>query len=197
MQWILIKTWVGREEELAEEIKRILPPYCYQECFVIYQERIWRKQQRNIIHREKLFPGYVFLTCDSGAWLSGEISDRLSMTTSFLCKDATVFPMIEEDAAFLKKLSGDEHSVKLSYVLKDDKGNVCRLSEPLCICQGEIERIQFKKRYAMVRRKLWGEEQVIVLGIVLKEDAGQKLLPEEDKEIWKDFLMEDLTKEMA
>ena len=49
----------------------------------------------------------------------------------------------------------------------------------------------------MVRRKLWGEEQVIVLGIVLKEDAGQKLLPEEDKEIWKDFLMEDLTKEMA
>ena len=34
----------------------------------------------------------------------------------------------------------------------------------------KIERIQLKKRYAMVRHKLWGEERAIVLGIMLKED---------------------------
>ena len=40
---------------------------------------------------------------------------------------------------------------------------------------GQVERYQFKKRYAMVRHRLWGEERTFVLGIVLNEDGGQKL----------------------
>ena len=31
-----------------------------------------------------------------------------------------------------------------------------------------------KKRYAMVRHRLWGEERTFVLGIVLNEDGGEK-----------------------
>ena len=43
------------------------------------------------------------------------------------------------------------------------------------VFQGEIERIQWKKRYAMVHHKLWGEEKVFVLGIVLNEDMESKV----------------------
>ena len=53
--WYLLKTWAGREEELVKEVQRILPPQMYEECFVIRQERIWRKQQKSIVHLESLF----------------------------------------------------------------------------------------------------------------------------------------------
>lgn len=63
MQWYLLKTWIGREEEVAGEIRRNVPNDLYNECFVIYQERIWRKQQRSTVQLKSVFPGCIFLTC--------------------------------------------------------------------------------------------------------------------------------------
>lgn len=182
MAWYLLKTWPGREEELIKEIRRAVPPGMYQECFVITQERIWRKQQKSIVHMEPLFPGYVFLTC-KGRAVFGDAAGK-GKCSSFLkqlgqvpalamrmeCGGLTFFPVTEEDAGFLAAISGKDHVVRLSYVEKNGKGEVSRVSEPLKACQGKVERYQFKKRYAMVRHKLWGEEQAIVLGILLKED---------------------------
>ena len=73
MQWYLIKTWAGREEELVKKIRRTIPKQRFCECFVIYQERIWRKQQKSIVHVEPLFPGCVFLT---GTFVRGQGEER-------------------------------------------------------------------------------------------------------------------------
>lgn len=194
VQWYLLKTWVGKEEELAEEIRSTLPKNEYKECFVIYQERIWRKQQKSIVHVEPLFPGCVFLTCEQsreqdmkttgkkqavplpyGALGAGMIRSLRNEWFETIGKygNLEVLPVMKEDAQFLESLSGKEHLVKLSYVQKDEEGKISRLSEPLKGCQGQIERFQFKKRYAMVRHKLWGEEQVLVLGILLQEDENR------------------------
>lgn len=173
MGWYLMKTWVGKEEELIKEIRREVPAYLYQECFIIRQERIWRKQQKSIIHTEPLFPGCVFLTCknrENQKSLVSRMEQIPAIARLISCGCLTFFPMIEEDAQFLERISGQAHTVKLSYVFKNEQGNICTLSEPLKLCQGQIERMQFKKRYAMVRHRLWGEERVMVLGIVLKED---------------------------
>ncbi len=198
--WYLLKTWAGREEELVKEVQRILPPQMYEECFVIRQERIWRKQQKSIVHLESLFPGCVFLTCremeekseiDVGEGLETletvaerrQVLQRLVLhhLEKFLADsrtmaggEAAILPMTREDGQFLKKISGDEHVVRLSYVQKDEEGNICKLSEPLKVFQGQVERFQLKKRYAMVRHRLWGEERTFVLGIVLNEDGGEK-----------------------
>ena len=204
VQWYLLKTWAGREEELVREVQKIVPPQMYEECFVIWQERIWRKQQKSIVHMEPLFPGCVFLTCrereagTEGKDLPGNedaagykaIAGNKAVTENglflpFLEKIPaaaqmmaggifTIFPMTGEDGQFLEKISGDEHVVRLSYVQKDEEGNICKLSEPLKVFQGQVERFQLKKRYAMVRHRLWGEERTFVLGIVLNEDGGEK-----------------------
>lgn len=202
VQWYLLKTWAGREEELVQEIRRTVPGHMYKECFVIYQERIWRKQQKSIVHVEPLFPGCVFLTCES-CGLSLKDSCMQYGSNKETLKDSCMpscnveesrrqkaeqvaaeaegilwgrrwnfLPLMQEDARFLEELSGRDHRVKLSYVQKDEEGKISRLSEPLKGCQGQIERFQFKKRYAMVRHKLWGEEQVLVLGILLQEDEN-------------------------
>lgn len=204
VQWYLLKTWAGREEELVREVQKIVPPQMYEECFVIWQERIWRKQQKSIVHMEPLFPGCVFLTCrereagTEGKDLPGNedaagykaIAGNKAMKENglflpFLEKIPaaaqmmdggifTIFPMTGEDGQFLEKISGNEHVVRLSYVQKDEEGNICKLSEPLKVFQGQVERFQLKKRYAMVRHRLWGEERTFVLGIVLNEDGGEK-----------------------
>ena len=179
MQWYLLKTWIGREEEVAGEIRRNVPNDLYNECFVIYQERIWRKQQRSIVHVEPLFPGSVFLTCQETGSLFIRFEQIPAIAGLMACGSLTILPMMKEDGEFLEKISGENHIVKLSYVLKDEQGQICRISEPLRTCRGQIERYQFKKRYAMVRHRLWGEDQAIVLGIILKEDAERKLLYED------------------
>lgn len=198
VQWYLLKTWAGKEEELVREVQKIVPPQMYEECFVIWQERIWRKQQKSIVHMEPLFPGCVFLTCremeagggskvlpgNEAAAGNKAVTENRSLLQSLekipaaaqmmACGAFTILPMTGEDGQFLERISGDEHVVRLSYVQKDEEGNICKLSEPLKVFQGQVERYQLKKRYAMVRHRLWGEERTFVLGIVLKEDGGEK-----------------------
>ena len=183
MKWYLLKTWPGKEEELVKEIWRTVPSHLYEECFVIYQERIWRKQQKSI-HVEPMWTGCVFLTCEESraAQRADDIFCILAQSASVarLMSDGelSVLPMMKEDGDFLSRISGKEHLVKLSYVLKNENGQIRGISGPLQGCSGKIERYQFKKRYAMVRHTLWGKEQAIVLGIILKEDRGRILLYE-------------------
>lgn len=179
MLWYLLKTWIGKEEELVNEIHRTVPPSMYHECFVIYQERVWRRHQRSVVHVESLFPGYVFLTCKEKGSSFHDFEKIPDIARLISCESLTIMPMMKEDGEFLAKISGKDHIVRLSFVLKDEWGQVCKISEPLEVCRNYIERYQFKKRYVMVRYRLWGEDQMIVLGIILKEDAERKLLYED------------------
>ena len=176
MLWYLLKTWAGREEELVKVIHKTIPSYQYKECFVIYQERIWRRQQRSIVHRERLFPGCVFLTCeDSGKedFLPRCPEKNPDIGNRMAWGNIAILPMMSKDGEFLEKISGTDHVVRLSYVQKEEGGEIALVSGPLKKCAGQMERIQLKKRYAVVRCRLWGEEQAIVLGIMLREDKGR------------------------
>lgn len=179
MLWYLLKTWVGKEKALVNEIIRMVPSSMYHECFVIYQERIWRKQQRSVVHVEPLFPGSVFLTCEGTSFPINRFEQVSAIAKLVASGGLTIFPMMREDGEFLEKISGEDHMVRLSYVLKDEQGQICRISEPLQTCRGQIEKYQFKKRYAMIRHRLWGEDRVIAMGIILKEDADRKFLYED------------------
>ena len=137
MSWYLLKTWVGREEQVAEEIRRSVPSYMYKDCFVIYQERIWRKRQESVVHVERLFPGCAFLVCEETDSFENKHSffTQLKRTSAIAelmaCGDLTIFPMIEEDVDFLSRISGESHIVRLSYVLKDEDGKIRKMSDPL------------------------------------------------------------------
>lgn len=171
MKWYLLKTWVGKEEDLVKEIRNRIPSSMYEECFVIYQERVWRKQQKSVIHVESLFPGCVFLTCQETEPLFRSLK-RIPVVTKLMgTRDLEILPLRQEDVDFLVQISGKNHIVKLSYVVKDDQGQIYKISDPLKACLDQIERYLFKKRYVMVRHRLWGEDKAIVMGIILKEDA--------------------------
>ena len=112
MKWYLLKTWEGKEEELVREIRSSVPPSLYEECFVIYQERIWRRKQRSIVHVENLFPGCVFLTCRERCCF-----ERTEKTDSLF----SILPMMEEDVNFLEKISGEESEWQKRQQLRPQK----------------------------------------------------------------------------
>jgi len=179
MVWYLFKTWEGREEELVKEIRRTVPPYLYHEAFVIYNERIWRHQGRSIIHSEPLFKGCVFVTCDKTEPFFRRLEQVPAMSRLMAVGDFTVFPLLVEDAEFLEQISGEDHVVRFSYVLKEDiDESVYRISGPLEKCLTDTDSIEFRKRFVKLRRKLWGKEAVIALGIVLNEDVEQGIVYE-------------------
>lgn len=183
MQWYLLKTWTGREEELVKEIRRTMPAYMYENVFVIYTERIWRRQGRSIVHTEPLFHGCAFLTCrePGPVWHRLERVPFLSqwMAAGYL----SVYPLMERDAEFLQRIAGDEHLMRLSYVLRErndlngtEGTDRYRVSGPLEYCLEDIDNIEFRKRFVKLHKRLWGEDMVIAMGIVLNEDMEQGMV---------------------
>lgn len=187
MVWYLIRTWAGREEEMAEEIRRIVPDSMYEECFVIGQERIWRRQQQSVVHVESMFPGCVFLVSKKTIPFLRQKKTASVMGRGVVWGDLTFLPLMREDVDFLLKISGRDHVARLSYVGKDDQGQICQMAGPLVSCREQVERYQFKKRYALVRHRFLGEVRGIVFGIMLKEDLNQKLLYDNREE--KDLIL--------
>ena len=61
MLWYVLQTRTGEEEKLTGLIRRMVPRELYKECFVVYQEQLWRRQQKNFVHVKRAFPGYVFI----------------------------------------------------------------------------------------------------------------------------------------
>ena len=191
MQWYLLKTWTGREEELVKEIRRTVPSYMYEDVFVIYTERIWRRQGRSIVHSEPLFHGCAFLTCRDSEPIWRRMGQVPFLAQWMAAGYLTVYPLMEKDAEFLQQISGDEHVMRLSYVLRERdeltdessdryemRGNTYRVSGPLEYCLENIDSIEFRKRFVKLHKRLWGENMVIAMGIVLNEDMEQGLVYE-------------------
>lgn len=183
MQCYLLKTWTGGEEDLVKEIRRTVPSYMYEDVFVIYTERIWRRQGRSIVHSEPLFHGCVFLTCRESEPIWRRMGQVPFLSQWMAMGYLTVYPLMEKDAEFLQKIAGDEHLMKLSYLLRErDEATGTesiaryRVSGPLEYCMENIENIEFRKRYVKLRKSLWGENLVIAMGIVLNEDVEQGLV---------------------
>ena len=190
MQWYVLKTWAGREDELAALVNEALPEGSGCESFVLRHERIWRRERQNILHVEPLFPGYVFVTCrEKGTFFYEENSgNALPAAEPFhwfsqfpklhrLLEEGefSVYPMAPAEAEFLDRLQDSDHIVRLSYVSTDGAGFVYDVTGPLRGCRQRIVRYGFKKRFAIIRLQLLGEETTAALGIVLREDIEEPL----------------------
>ncbi len=168
--WYVLQTMTGQEEELVQLVKERVPSNLYEECFVAYYERIWRKQQKSIIHVERLFPGYVFIISDKPERLYLSLKDIPVMAKLLSDGNFGFLPIRREEEAFFQDILSKERIVRLSYVETDEDGSICQITGPIEKYAGQVERYQFKKRYAIVSFPMMGEKRTAALGILLKED---------------------------
>ncbi len=173
--WYVLQTMTGKEKELVRMVGRIIPPELYEDCFVAYYERIWRRQQQSIVHVERLFPGYVMIITD----YPQELFLRLKYVPALskLLSDGyfDFIPLKAGEEAFLSELLPEDRIVRLSYVETDGKGHVHHVSGPLEHYTDRIIRYQFKKRYVIIHFQLLGLDKTAALGIILREDVQQEL----------------------
>lgn len=168
--WYVMQTATGKEEELAGIIHKTVPGSLYTDCFVAYYERIWRRQQQCIVHTQRLFPGYVFIDTYSPKGLFLELKHIPIMAKLLSDGEYGFIPLAGEEEAFLRAVFKGGRTVKLSYVETDGHGQVLRVTGPLAGFQGRVVKYQFKKRYAVIRYRLFGADKTALLGIMLKED---------------------------
>lgn len=173
--WYVLQTVTGKEEGLVQMIKELVSPNLYTDCFVIYYERIWRKQQQSIVHVERLFPGYVFVISENPAELYQELKHVPAMSRFITGEDFEFLPIEKEEEAFFQELLAADRIVRLSYVETNGKERVYRVAGPLKTFMSQVAKYQFKKRYALIRITLLGMEKTIALGIILKEDVQQEI----------------------
>ena len=175
MLWYVLQTKTGGEEKLVEMIHRMVPADLYGECFVIYHEQLWRRQQQTFIHVKRAFPGYVFITSREPEALFFCLKKLPAMTKMMVDEEKFFLSLELQESAFLQRMTNKQHVIGLSYLETNGEGNILQVLGPLRSCVSEIVRLRFGKRYVIVRIKLLGEEKEILLGIMLKEDVGQEI----------------------
>lgn len=175
--WYVLQTITGKEEELVQMIHKIVSPTCYSKCFTAYYERIWRKQQRSIVHVERLFPGYVFILTEQPETLFLQLKRVPAMSKLIADGEYTFLALNTAEEIYMRNLLGEsrDYIAHLSYVETDGKGHVGYISGPLSHYKNQVVRFQFKKRYAIVKLELLGESKTVALGIILKEDVQQEI----------------------
>ena len=177
MLWYKLKTWYGGEEALVKEIRRTVPPYMYEDVFVIYNERNLRRQRQSVIERELLFDGCVFLTCKETEPLLRRLEKVPAVSRLIATGYLSMVPLMEKDARFLGMISGPDHVVPVSYVLRETEGaDIYRIYGPLEYLLDGLEKIRFSSRFAKTHKTLWGEDVVLPIGILANEDVGVKIL---------------------
>ncbi len=175
MPWYVIQTYTGREEQLVEMIRRIVPQNHYGECFVVYFEQLRHRQQENQIHVLRLFPGYVFISSNNIEQLFRCLKTIPAMSKIMASEDFAFTPLYDGEAEFLLGIMDAAHVVRLSYVATDGRDHVTYLSGPLEQFQAEIRSYRFRKRYAVVRLMLGGHGKEVKLGIILNDDVRREL----------------------
>lgn len=179
MLWYVIQTYTGREENLIQMVRRIVPRELYGECFVAYHEQLRHRQQENQIHIERIFPGYVFITSEEPDKLFLFLKNVPAMSKMMSDGEFYFLPLDTVEAQFLRRIMDEHHVIRLSYVATDGKDHVSYVAGPLeAAMQAGTERItgyHFRLRYARVRLALAGEEKEVRMGIILNNDVRREL----------------------
>ena len=175
MLWYAIQTYTGKEEQLTEMIRRVVPEERFAECFVPYFERLRCWRQQNQIHILRLFPGYIFLSTDDIEGVFRCLKNVPAMSKILTAGAFEFTPLYDSEAEFLKEILDADHIVRLTYAATDGEGGVTYMAGPLEKCRGRVETYKFRDRYAQVKLTIAGQEKTVRMGIILNNDIRREM----------------------
>lgn len=174
--YYVMQVVTGTEDKVEEQIKIMIGNELYESCFhpMRRMKKKFRGEWREV--REKLLPGYVFITSDHVQELYQELK-YMPAFTRMLGKDGEQFvPLSEHEAEWLKRLAavpdqnlGQNMEVQLSQVSVSKDDAVTILSGPLKNMEGYIRKIDLHRRIAKVEVDFMNRKTLIHLGIEMVE----------------------------
>lgn len=177
--WYVIRTG-GGQEELAEVQAGILASGLFPgKCRALYCVRKKRYLGQWHEERERFLPGYLFLAMDSDSREGSKGSLDGAPNTAWVLKNALhglgegmVWPVRQEEEAFLEKLTGGKEEIGMSYgVIRDGVLTISRGA--LAGMESRVRKIDRHKRKGYISMRLGGEEELAEIGLEITEKTGR------------------------
>ena len=180
----------GKEDKTEALMMVILPEALYGECFHLMRHMRKKFHGKWVDMREKLLPGYVFITTENAEELFLELK-KVPMLTNILGRDGWNFAeMADCDVEWLEKIreygiqdvaDGNKmdneavpwYEVGLSRVRVEEGKQIKVMSGPLKGIEGMVKKIYLHRRMAEVEIPFMRRKTVIYLGIELLGKNGE------------------------
>lgn len=172
--YYVMQVAAGTEDKVEEQVKVIVREELYDSCFHPMRrvKKKFRGEWKEI--REKLLPGYVFITSDCVQELYRELR-HIPIFTKLLGKEEEqIISLTECEVEWLERIKGasdQSMEVALSQVSVSEEDVITILSGPLKNIEGCIKKIDLHRRIAKVEVDFMNQKTVIHLGI---EMVGKK-----------------------
>lgn len=169
--WYVVQTITGMENETVQIIDKVLRKKEYERCFVIMRECVWRIEGRFRVHREPLFPSYIFVETENPENFFYGLK-RVPKLTKLLGNDGEFWRVEQEEAEFLKKLiCGDrEYTVRRSLISVDAEGELISAEGILHEYRQRIVKKRLRKRLVVIEIPFLGKMRRIQIGVRLPGD---------------------------
>lgn len=154
--WYVIQVRTGTEDKIVKACELLVAKECLDECFIPRYIRVKKIRGFWTEVNETLFPGYIFMISKDVNMLFQELK-RIPDLTKMLGKFGNeIFPLNEDEVAFLKSFGKDDHIVDMSVgYIEGDK--VVVTSGPMMGKEGLIKKVDRHKRLAFIEVEFFGK----------------------------------------
>ena len=163
-QWYVIQVRTGKEEWIVTCCMYMIKDPCLRKCFIPYSKQLRKVRGQWVEQTQVLFPGYVFMISDDPVQLY-QVLKQIPDFTKMLGKDKEeIFPLSEDEVAFLKSFGEEEQIVDVSFGYIEGEQIVLEKG-PLKGKEGLIRRIDRHKRIAEIEIEFLGELRKARVGL--------------------------------
>ncbi|HPE37357.1 MAG TPA: antiterminator LoaP [Spirochaetales bacterium] len=169
MEYFAIQVWTGKEDDFVRSLA--LAMGVGSGAFVPKRALSIRRRGKILREERPLFPGYVFLPCDSDTfpvdkrWAIRSINHFLR----FLPDSLAPRPIKEHDRAVLSHFISFGKCADTSKVIFDENERIVVLEGPLKGLEGLIVRVDKRKHRAKVRLDMCRDSFLVDLGFEVME----------------------------
>ncbi len=165
--WYVIQTLGGEEERTADMIRKCIPSYYIEECFVPKRERmkkyhgIWNKVE------EIMFPAYIFMVTDKPEELYQELRQIPKLTKILGQEEGYFVPLSKEEERLIRNLGNQMHRTGLSRIEVGEGKQIQVVDGPLKDFVSDIAKVDLHKRNVVVTIKFMGRKINLRMGVEL------------------------------
>lgn len=122
--WYVIQTLSAHESRIKLMCEECIHKDILKKCVMPVCEEKKRFNGKWHIREKRLFPGYLFLVTEQLELLQKEL-EKIESVTKLLGVGKDIVPLSEEEVCFIRQLTGDSDTVKMSEgIIEHDKVKV-------------------------------------------------------------------------
>ncbi len=166
--WCAVHVGDGYEAKTESFVSGLLPASLNAHCFHLTRSRRKKYGGQWQTIREKLLPGYIFITTDRPEAVYRELK-KVPEPKLLFSREDSVSVLEEQESDFMGKIADESGEIGISRVKVSDEGDIVFLSGPLLQVGELVRKVDLHKRIAKVETDFMGKRQTLYLGIEIEQ----------------------------